>query len=93
MGGADDACVLYTVQLFPKTDDAVNPHRYLIAFNPDIEDVADFGYTLAWKYHVACAPVTEMTYSIFSYVFHTAYPAFARARLKIRWETAEGLQT
>ena len=75
--GADDACVLDTEQLFPKTDDAVNPHRYLIAFNPDIEDVADFGYTLAWKYHIASARVAEMTYSIFSDIFHAAYPTFA----------------
>jgi hypothetical protein len=84
--------VLYTVQLFPKTNDAVDPDRHHIAFNPDIEDVADFGCTIAWKHYVACARVPEVTYSIFSDIFHAAYPALARARSKFRWDKTEGWQ-
>src|SRR5580704_3471341 len=91
--GADEACVLYTVYLFPKADDAVDPDRHRIAFNPGFEDVADFGFTNTRKHNIAGARVAEMIYSIFSYIFHAAYPAFARARLKIRWERMEGVQT
>jgi hypothetical protein len=93
MWGTDKACVLYAEELFPKANDGFNTDRHSIAFNPDIEDVADFGCTLAWKYHVACARVAEMVYGIFSYIFHAAYPAFAKARSKIRWDRIEGLQT
>ena len=64
--------MLHTVQLFSKTDDALNLDRHPIAFNPDIEDVTDFRCTIAWKYYIAGARVAEMIYSIFSYIFHAA---------------------
>ena|SRR5271156_53896 len=75
--GADAACELCTENLLPQTDDAVYPERNHIALNPDINDVADFGFTIARKYYLACAGVAGMTYRIFSYIFHAAYPAFA----------------
>jgi hypothetical protein len=74
--GADEAGVLYAVELFPKSNDSLNLNRDHIAFNPNIEDVADLGCTTAWKHHIARARVAEMTYSIFSDIFHAAYPAF-----------------
>jgi hypothetical protein len=55
--GADEACVLYAIYCFSETDDALNFDRHPIAFDPDIEDVADFGFTIAWKYHIASARV------------------------------------